>query len=104
MVMNGHRWLDIKRYTLFELGIVHRSCTHSSKVKERKEASQTLLFNWVGTHLDNIAVNKLLKEINSDDFYKPEEKKDQPVKGEKKQESEQLRNIRKLMSVMKGKQ
>ena len=50
---------------------------------------------WLGTHLDHKGINEIIKKLNG----KSLQSKD---KTDKKQESEQLQNIRKFIGVMKG--
>lgn len=51
------------------------------------------MYNWLGSNLDKKGLNKFLSDIN----------KDSPdTENEKKPESEQLQNIKKVMSAMAG--
>lgn len=69
----------------------------SVEIKTRRQSSDSLLYSWLGSNLDKKGLNKFLSDINkgSPDVENENE-------NEKKPESEQLQNIKKVMSAMAG--
>ena len=63
------------------------------EIRTRRQSSDSLLYSWLGSNLDKKGLNKFLSDINKDS---PE------IENEKKPESEQLQNIKKVMSAMAG--
>jgi len=82
---------------LYELGIILRSCARARDVEYRNRKSEEILNNWYGSNLDGKGLTTVLSSINGASSHR--EKKSDGAK----EESEQLKNIRRVINVMGGK-
>jgi len=95
LVEHGHVWEQVKKYTFYELGIIQRACAKLDLTTQKRKEHDNVMFTWLGTHLDHKGVKKFLAAIEKD--IAPKE-----TNG-KKEESEQLKNIRKVFNIMGAK-
>ena len=94
---NGHPWDKVKNYTLYEIGIVHRVCLRHEIETKRNKLIDEITNVWLGTHLDHKGLLKLTSDLN-----KKQTNGTVKTKDGKREESEQLQNIRKVVGIMGG--
>jgi len=74
--VNGHRWYDIQKYSLGEIGVFLRSIDSI----EANKLSSTLALNWLSFHASKDYINKQLTEMTTREISRREapvnEKKD----------------------------
>lgn len=58
MISNGHSWLDIKKYTLSEIGIFFKTTV----LMEREEKAEQLQRNWMSSNLEYKGLKEFLTE------------------------------------------
>lgn len=58
MVSHGHRWLDVKQYSLGEIGVFLNSCKKEDEAKQTNEMSNA----WLANHASQKFMKKYLKQ------------------------------------------
>ena len=87
MIEHGHSWLDIKKYSLGEIGVFIRSI-NQLEIEEKQEKTRLA---WAANHYKGKDLENLIKKMN-------------PIKPKNKELSQKEidRNWLKLAGVMKG--
>lgn len=90
-MQNGHRWIDIKKYTLGEIGVFLKAINDEQSDKNEEKLQETKLA-WMANHLKYEDLNKQINSMTS-----PSKKKKVIVTPE-----EANRDWERLARTMKG--